>query len=263
METTPLSGRRPRRFVRALILSALTAGSAQWLAPLSARMNRPGILYWQGDGPERKIALTFDDGPNEPYTSQILEILRREGVHATFFLVGKNVEAFPEAARAIVSGGHAIGNHTYSHANLVFDTNARVRREILKAEEVIERVTGFRTTLFRAPYGDKNFFTIHQAKRLGYQMIQWSVSAQDWRKPGPRRIVRRVLRGARPGAIVLMHDGDKGRHGGDRSQTVAALPSLISELRGQGYSFVTLPELLNLPAPSEIARRASGAEPRG
>jgi len=216
------------------------------ISPLGAHLNRPGLIYWRGDPSEMKVALTFDDGPNEPYTSEILQVLRENNVRATFFVNGKNVETFPETAREIVREGHAIGNHSYSHKDLVLDTNARVRQEITKTSDIIEQVTGQKTRLFRPPYGDKDFLTLQQARKLGYLMVEWTVSAQDWRRPGVNRIVHRVLRGVQPGAIVLMHDGDKLRRG-DRSQTVAALPTLIRELRREGYELVTVPELLNLP----------------
>jgi polysaccharide deacetylase family sporulation protein PdaB len=221
----------------ALLIHALT--------PLHAKINRPAILYWHGDLAEKKIALTFDDGPNDPYTSEVLKVLKDNHVRATFFLVGKNVEANPQAAREIVAAGHAIGNHSYDHRNLVTRTNAQVRDEILKAEKAIEEATGQKTALFRPPYGDKDAFTLRQTRQLGYVMIEWSVSAEDWRRPGPRRIVANVVKDVRNGSIILMHDGDKIRRG-DRSQTVAALPQIIAQLRQEGYEFVTIPELLKL-----------------
>jgi peptidoglycan-N-acetylglucosamine deacetylase len=217
------------------------------LTPLGAKTNKPGVIYWHGPSEARCIALTFDDGPNEPYTSDVLRVLREQQVRATFFMMGKNVEAFPETARNIVREGHAIGNHTYTHRSLLLNSNASVRREIRRTEEVIERTTGQKTRLFRPPYGDKDFLTVRQTRKLGYVMVEWSVTSGDWRMPGADRIVRNVLKHAHPGAIVLLHDGDRWRHGGDRSQTVAALPTLIRELRRQGYAFVTIPELLGLP----------------
>jgi peptidoglycan/xylan/chitin deacetylase (PgdA/CDA1 family) len=246
---------RRRPLLRAVPLFVVTLAALHLLSPLSAKTNRNGILYWHGDPAERRIALTFDDGPNEPYTSQILDILRTEGVPATFFVLGENVEAHPDIARRIVRDGHTIANHSYTHSDLVFDTKARVRSEILKTEQAIERVTGERTRLFRPPYGYKDFFTVHQSQKLGYVMVQWSVTGQDWRRPGANQIVSNVLKGARPGSIVLLHDGDKWHRGGDRSQTVAALPLMIRALREQGYSFAKLPDLLHLPPHSEPASR--------
>jgi polysaccharide deacetylase family sporulation protein PdaB len=230
-------------------------------SPLHARVNHPRMLYWHGDKTEKKVALTFDDGPNEPYTSQILKILKDNQIHATFFVVGKNVETFPASARAIVDAGHAIGNHSYDHRNLVTRTNNEVRQEILRTEKAIEDATGQKTTLFRPPYGEKNTLTVHQASRLGYVMVEWDVSAEDWRKPGPKNIVDRVVKSARNGSIILMHDGDKARRG-DRSQTVAALPPIIAQLRQEGYEFVTVPQLLKLDSGTSFltARRDTSSE---
>ena len=219
------------------------------LTPLHAKVNHAKVLYWHGDITEKKIALTFDDGPNEPYTSQILQILKDNNIKATFFLLGKNVEAFPDAARAIVAAGHAIGNHSYDHRQLLTKTSTQVSQEILKTEKAIEDATGRKTTLFRPPYGDKNTLTVHETRKLGYVMVEWSVSAEDWRKPGPQKIVDNVMSHIRNGDIILMHDGDKWRHGSDRSQTVQALPVIIARLRQQGYAFVTVPDLLKLAAP--------------
>ena len=233
--------------------------TAHAFIPLSAKANKMKVLYWHGDPGEKKVALTFDDGPNEPYTSQILEILKDHNIHATFFMVGKNVETFPDAARAVVAAGHVIGNHSYDHHRLLAKTNEEVRQEILKTEAAVEKATGERTKLFRPPYGDKDIFTVHQTRDLGYVMVEWSVSAEDWRKPGPEKIVQNVMHGAGNGAIILMHDGDKWRHGSDRSQTVQALPTLIEDLQEAGYEFVTIPELLKLDVagPVQTARQPS------
>ena len=243
-----MNGRR-----RIFYFSLVALCGAPLLSARAAHPNRPGIVYWRGDPSTRQVALTFDDGPNEPYTSQILNVLRQNHVRATFFMVGENVEKYPQTAREIVREGHAIGNHSYTHTNCLFDTNSRVRREILKTEKVIEETTGQRTCLFRPPFGGKDIFTLHQTHRLGYVSVQWTVSGRDWRRPGVKRIVRNVMRGVRPGAIILLHDGNELHHGSDRSQTVQALPALIAQLKSQGYTFVTVPEMLHLSAPQTLA----------
>lgn len=194
------------------------------------------------------MALTFDDGPNEPYTSQILAILNRYHVKATFFMVGKNVEAFPEAAKAVAEAGHAIGNHSYTHPVLVLKTNAHVRSEITLAQDAIEKATGHKLRLFRPPFGFYDPLTLSQAEKLGYISIKWSVSSKDWKRPGVKKIVSNVMGSVHNGGIILMHDGFMTHHGGDRSQTVGALPQIIRELQEQGYELVTVPELLNLKA---------------
>lgn len=246
MERQTGTSSRKKILVMGGLILALAFLPTHLLNNLNAKTNKSGIIYWHGDPSENKIALTFDDGPNEPYTSQILQILRENNVRATFFLTGKNIEVFPDSARAIVRDGHAIGNHTYTHHDCILERNATVRSEILRTADLIERTTGQRTKLFRPPYGSEDFLTRHQTMKLGYIMVQWTASAVDWRKPGPQRIVYNVLHKIGPGGIILMHDGDKWRHGSDRSQTVAALPVIIRELRNRGYQFVTVPELLKL-----------------
>jgi len=242
----PLPSTHKKRFLAGIGAGLFVALSIHALTPLHAKVNHPKLLYWHGDVKEKKVALTFDDGPNEPYTSEILKILKDNNILATFFLMGENVETYPEAARAIVAAGHTIGNHSYDHRDLLSRTNVQVRTEILKTEKIIQDTTGVKTTLFRPPYGDKDALTVQQTRKLGYVMVEWSVSAEDWRKPGPRAIVHHVMKNVRNGGIILMHDGDKWRHGSDRSQTVQALPIIIAQLRQQGYEFVTIPELLKL-----------------
>lgn len=210
-----------------------------------AHQPKPGELYWRGDLDEPRIALTFDDGPNEPYTSQILAILAQYDVRATFFLVGRRVEKLPDSARAIVAGGHAIGNHSYTHPDMSWEDEPSVEREVEFAEAAIAAATGVRPRIFRAPFGSVYPIMLHEAEHLGYVMIQWSVAAHDWLRPGAQRIAQRILAHTHNGAIILLHDGD-GAHGGDRSQTVEALKLIIPELKRRGYEFVTVPELLNI-----------------
>ncbi len=210
------------------------------------RKNRAGIIYWHGDTGSNQVALTFDDGPNEPYTSQILDILDEYAVKATFFMVGRNVENFPETARKVGQAGHVIGNHTYSHRGPILNTPPRVANEISKAEEVIQKATSISPYLFRPPYGAVGPRVLRQVERLGYVVSQWSVNAGDWRGAGPQKIKKRVLSQIEDGAIVLMHDGRNLSPGHDRSSTVAALPEIILSLQAKGYKLVTLPRLLKL-----------------
>lgn len=210
------------------------------------RRNQAGIIYWHGDTGSYQVALTFDDGPNEPYTSQILDILDEYAVKATFFMVGRNVENFPETARKVKEAGHVIGNHTYSHRGPILNTPPRVANEISKAEDVIQKVTSISPYLFRPPYGAVGPRVLRQVERLGYVVSQWSVNAGDWRGASPQKIKKRVLSQIEDGAIVLMHDGRNLSAGHDRSSTVAALPEIILSLQDRGYKLVTLPELLKL-----------------
>src|ERR1044071_1258036 len=202
--------------ILSLLMVVLLGGFAVSQGNLYKKHNKPGIAYWHGDLSKPRVALTFDDGPNEPYTSQILEILKKENVRATFFMVGKNVDTYPEAARKVAQDGHVIGNHSYSHRNLILETDGKVRREIKLAEDSILKATGVRPTLFRPPFGADDPLTFHQTEKMGYVVVKWSVSAKDWREPGTAKILGNVLNHIDNGAIILLHDGDKLFHGHDR-----------------------------------------------
>jgi len=204
-----------------------------------------GKTYAQAVTTQKVIALSFDDGPNEPYTSQILDILSSYGVKATFFVVGKNVEYYPDVARRIVAEGHVLGNHSYTHKALS-EFDVPDYSEVDLAQAAIYNVTGVRPHLFRPPYGRKTPWELEYVKRKGLVTVTWSVSANDPHKPPSDAITEKVLHAARPGAIILLHDGNGIKHGADRSRTVAALPQIIESLKAQGYTFVTVPEVLGI-----------------
>lgn len=150
-------------------------------ANLHRKRNKEGVVYWHGDSTQKKIALTFDDGPHDIYTPQILDILKKYDVKATFFLIGKNVEAFPEVAKRIVQEGCVIGNHTYTYPDLRLQTKDRIRQQLEKAEKAIYGATGVKPYLFRPPYGTDNNLVLLEAKNLGYVIIKWSVSGLNGR----------------------------------------------------------------------------------
>jgi peptidoglycan/xylan/chitin deacetylase (PgdA/CDA1 family) len=209
--------------------------------------NREGIVYWHGDSTQNKIALTFDDGPQDIYTPQILDILKKYGVKATFFLIGKNVEAFPDVAKRIAQEGHCIGNHTYSHPDLVLKTKEHIRLELKNAQDAIYKATGIKPYLFRPPYGADNHWVALEVENLGYVIIKWSTSGLNGRNDLQfDKLAQEVITNTRNGSIILLHDGNRLSHKIDRSQIVKALPIIIETLQGQGYHFVTIPELLDL-----------------
>jgi peptidoglycan-N-acetylglucosamine deacetylase len=190
---------------------------------------------------QKVVALTFDDGPHPVFTPEILDILDRYHVKATFFMVGKYMDKYPDVAKEVIRRGHAIGNHTYTHPhNIELDTQAQMIRELDQCEQVIEKLTGHRTHLFRPPRGlvDGSVFTI--AAEEGYTTILWTVCADHHDAPAPELMARRVLDNNRPGGIILVHDGETGI----RWKDVAATQLIIEELRKRGYRFVTVPELL-------------------
>ncbi|PLZ56844.1 polysaccharide deacetylase family protein, partial [Fischerella thermalis] len=189
---------------------------------------------------DKVIALTFDDGPWPGYTAQVLNILRENNIKATFFVVGQNLKNYPNLGKQIVAEGHVIGNHTWHHWYHFFNPQAAAF-EIDNTSELISQITGAKTTLFRPPGGMLHNGLASYAKSKKYTVVMWSADSLDYNRPTTSILTSRVLKQSKPGGIVLMHDG-----GGNRSQTVAALPQIISKLRQQGYRFVTIPELLEL-----------------
>ncbi|MEW6243201.1 MAG: glycerol-3-phosphate acyltransferase [Bacillota bacterium] len=205
-------------------------------------------LFRRGSSSFPVVALTFDDGPHPYYTNQILDILKENGIRATFFLVGKHVEMYPDVVRRISEEGHEIGNHTYSHQRMLGMSARQVMHEITRTENAIREVTGCETRLFRPPQGLYTSTVLGVLQEMKYTMVLWSVSSQDWAEPSWRQIVRTVLKRTGPGDIILFHDsGDLlGAQGGDRSNTVRALPVLIQWLKQEGYTFVTCTEMMVL-----------------
>jgi peptidoglycan/xylan/chitin deacetylase (PgdA/CDA1 family) len=198
----------------------------------------------EGGGTAREVALTFDDGPG-PYTSQVLSVLEREHVRATFFAIGKMERYFSESTVRQLQDGDVVGDHTQTHPLLARLSAREQREELFEGIVRIELVGGPRPRLFRPPYGSFNAITMRELHALGLLMVLWSADTGDYQQPGVPVIVQRALAGAHPGAIILMHDG-----GGDRSQTVGALPEIIHGLRRRGYRLVTVPQLLaDSPAP--------------
>lgn len=229
--------------------TALAAGTLAWLGLLAYGTVHPearlfGPVVSRGDAGRRRLALTFDDGPNEPYTSQLLDVLRAEGVRATFFLVGANAEASPGVVRRIAAAGHEIGNHAYDHRALIGCGAGALARQLDATQATLARACGRTPGLFRPPFGLRDPRVLAAARARGLTVVQWSVWAWDWECPGVERIEAAVLAGAHPGAIVLLHDGSRAERGTDRSQTVEAVRRVIPRLREAGYELVTVPELL-------------------
>jgi peptidoglycan/xylan/chitin deacetylase (PgdA/CDA1 family) len=186
------------------------------------------------------IALTLDDGPDPRYTPQVLDVLRRYEVTATFFVIGSSVRARPGIVRAIAAEGHQIANHTWSHPNLRRLGARRIRAELERASEAIYEVTDDEPTAFRAPGGAWSPATFEVCDSLGLRPVDWSVDPRDWSRPGVNHIVDTIMRQTRDGSIILGHDGRGDRHSSpDRSQTVAALRTVLPRLLDAGYHFVT------------------------
>jgi peptidoglycan/xylan/chitin deacetylase (PgdA/CDA1 family) len=210
-----------------------------------AFITRRGTIYRVNES-AKVVALTFDDGPSAEWTPKILNELKRAHVKATFFMLGEHVEKYPEIARRVVAEGHEIGNHSYDHHVLLFYTSAQLRNEIRRGEAAIRDVTGKTTTYFRPP---KSWITDREKdiiKAMGYQVVLWSLNSKDWVTYDDRYIVPYLVNNVRPGDIILFHDsgGVFKPEGGDRHETVQAIPTLIEKLQKKGYRFVTITELL-------------------
>ena len=203
-------------------------------------------IYHQGAGGPHQVALTFDDGPDPTWTPKILDILREKGVLATFFILGQQAENYPALVRRVVAEGHEFGSHTYTHANLSLAGEQRTRLELDATQRLLQTITGRSTTLFRPPYeadarpGQLSEVTpLVVAQDLGYLTVMESIDPEDWERPGAETILQRVKDQRRNGSIILLHDA-----GGDRSQTVAALPRIIDYLRARGDQIVPVSQLL-------------------
>ncbi len=200
------------------------------------------------------VALTFDDGPYGEATSQILDILKKERVHATFFLLGINVEKYPAIAKRIVSEGHVIGNHSYSHSELlskmpIEDFQADVRH----AENLIVNATGLQPRYYRPPFNSHTPSMDQQLKDMGYVVVLWDVGgARDWDQCTSsesivEHIITKTLQGKKHQHIILLHDGRDVQIGYPRQNVIQALPQIIGKLKGRGYRFVTVEQIIHQP----------------
>lgn len=208
------------------------------------RAKYPDDFKLSGTAKEKSIALTFDDGPDERFTPQVLDMLKAYGVKATFFVLGKKAEAHPAIVKRMIREGHIVGNHSYRHPLFTKLPVDQFAQEIGQTEEVLNRLIGYRPKLLRPPYGEIDEEQLLWAKNSGYVVVNWNVDSLDWKNLNEEQVSGNILGHTKAGAIVLQHSAGGGSQ--DLSGTVKALPGIITKLRGQGYKLVTIPELLHV-----------------
>lgn len=201
----------------------------------------------------KRIAITYDDGPNPAYTEKMMDVLDRHGAHATFFLIGRWAEREPGLAREVAAAGHALGNHTWDHPTLALRSSAQVQEELKRCRGAVEaagvnfsEVDG--AALMRPPWGRRRPGTLRAIRAAGYVPVLWSITCWDWRKrENAEKFARRGSK-AKEGDVILLHDGTHTEPAGDRADSVQATDEILRRLTAEGYRFVTVPELVGRPA---------------
>jgi len=229
------------------ITTLVTAAAASYAgyATMAPGAQLYGRTLTHGSDPGQ-MALTYDDGPNDPHTLHLLDVLAKHGAKATFFLIGRYVKERPDIARAIQAAGHAIGNHTYTHPNLILVSAARLKQELSDCRKAIEDALGQPASLFRPPFGGRRPNVLRTARAMGMEPIMWSVTAFDWSARSSEFIVNKVTqavasRQGKQSEIVLLHDGGHLGFGADRGFTVEATQVLLSKYADK--KFVAIPDL--------------------
>ncbi|MDT8071071.1 MAG: polysaccharide deacetylase family protein [Terriglobia bacterium] len=196
----------------------------------------------------KQLALTYDDGPNDPYTGQLLDVLAKANVKATFFLIGRYVKQGPDIVRRVVEAGHAIGNHTWNHPNLIWCSPAETRRQLADTQKAVEDACGITPTLFRPPFGGRRPGTFQAARAMGLEPIMWRVTCYDWSAKSNESIEQKAHAQIRGGDVILLHDGSHVAFGISRAHTVKATENLVREYSEKGYEFVSVPEMMGARA---------------
>lgn len=190
----------------------------------------------------KKIFLTFDDGPCEPYTAQILDILKENNIKASFFVCGRTAEYYPHLTRRIVEEGHCLGNHTYSHS-LILTLSGCLKREIEKTDKIIQKITGIKTCFFRPPWGFTTPWLKSYLKKNHYQLVLWDVNSYDWLGLPYSFAQKRILKKTKNNSILLFHDGREAKLRYNDCQAVLLLPLIVKKLKKQGFLFGKIDEL--------------------
>ena len=224
------------------LAAAAAAAGYQSMAPTGQWFGR---TLASGTPGSKQLALTFDDGPNDPHTLKLIEVLAKHNVHATFFMIGRYVRERPDIARAVAAAGHVVGNHTFTHPRLIFQSEAQTRAELTNCRQALQDTIGTHSNLFRPPFGGRRPATLRIAHELGFETVMWNVSGHDWNASPASVIESKVARRIHAGGgdIILLHDGGHRALGAGRAQTVIVTDNLIRRLKDRGFEFVTVSEM--------------------
>jgi peptidoglycan/xylan/chitin deacetylase (PgdA/CDA1 family) len=225
-------------------VGAAAAASLAGYHSMAPQSQLYGPTFVHGDRRRKQLALTYDDGPNDPHTLRLLEVLARHNVRATFFLIGRHVAERPDIVRELARAGHVLGNHSQTHQNFIFLSGRQARNQIETCRHTIEDTVGEHSTLFRPPFGGRRPETLRVARALGLAPVMWDVTAWDWKVVPAAKVETAVARQARGGSVILLHDGGHEQMGADRAHTVAATDHLLTKYKSEGYEFVTIPEMM-------------------
>jgi peptidoglycan/xylan/chitin deacetylase (PgdA/CDA1 family) len=229
-------------------LTAAAAASAAGYQSMAPTGQWFGRTIASGARGSKQIAVTYDDGPNDPHTLKLLDVLAKHSVRATFFMIGRYVQQRPEIARAVAQAGHVIGNHTFNHPLLIFESEAQTRKELVDCRQALQDAIGEHSKLFRPPFGGRRPATLRIARSLGLETVMWNVTGYDWNAPPAAVIEKKVERQMRGGDVILLHDGGHRAMGADRAQTVIATDNLIRQYKDGGYHFATVEEIQMRPS---------------
>src|SRR5271157_2423410 len=224
-------------------LTAAAAASAAGYQSMAPTGQWYGQTFIGGIRGSKQIALTYDDGPNDPHTLKLLDVLAKHSVRATFFMIGRYVQQRPDIAQAVAHAGHVIGNHTQTHPLLIFKSEVQTRSQLCDCDQALQDAIGEHSKLFRPPFGGRRPATLKIARELGLHTVMWNVTGYDWNAPSAAVIEKKVERQMRGGDVILLHDGSHRALGAERAQTVIATDNLIRRYRDQGYEFVTVEEM--------------------
>lgn len=202
--------------------------------------NNSDRIYINGDTQEKVVALTFDDGPDSKITPQILDILKANNIHASFFFIGERAKVLPSVVKRVYSEGNLVLNHSFSHPDLSKKNLAEIKTQINSTQNIINDIIGKKPAIIRPPYGAVNDAVLKEVNAQDLKIAIWSIDTLDWSQKEKSNIVKNVVDNVRPGEIILMHSND------DKAATAEALPELITKLKEKGYRFVDLGELLNI-----------------